>query len=588
MKLSLKEFMKISMTLLLAYLIAGVPFLQLDTVKAQEQAIISFTCTVPTGYDKEYAAMLIIKDSLAKNGIEMNIVREDAGTFFAKVWGAETFRLTYEEGGFDADSYWWYWRPEDMLFFSSFTAKGFPPEGWNEWSYNNDYAADMLDAALRTYDINERRYYYHKFTEEFQRDPFFIPLYYFEVPKAARADIENYDPVLYTQNAFDWKVKGKTYDDYVTVRMAIPYTENYLDPLFGMTSSLCGYSCIAPVFPNLLKSKLQPDGTYTLVPDLAESYEISEDGLTITFHLRHNILWSDGEPFTAEDVKVTYEGMLDPASGVPALADLREVESIKTPDDYTVVFRLRKPHALILATLGGYCTAGIVPAHIFGKIPREQWRGYWTEPSQIVSLGAYKVVEFVPNTRYVLEANPNYWGGKPFVDRIEIVVIPETATAISALKKGEVDILVAEYAGPELLAELSSLEAAGIDMSFVLWPATTYLGFNLNHPILNNRYVRLAIANLIPIDTIINDVLKGRGRPANGPIYPGSWAYPSDIPPLAKYDPEKAMEYLRKAGYVRPPTLTMLVYIYLGVVLIVGIVVGFAIGFIVSRKRYKK
>ncbi|MEM2195316.1 MAG: ABC transporter substrate-binding protein [Candidatus Methanomethylicia archaeon] len=581
--------MKISIVTMSIYFMICAIFLQLNFVRAQEQPIISFTCTVPIGYDKEYAAMLIIKDSLAKHGIEMNIVREDAGTFFAKIWGAETFRLTYEEGGFDADSYWWYWRPEDMLFFSSFTAKGFPPEGWNEWSYNNDYAADMLDAALRTYDINERKEYYRKFTEEFQRDPPFIPLYYFEIPKAARADIENYDPIQYIgQNAFDWKVKGKTYDDYVTIRVAVPYTENYIDPLFGMTSSLPQYACIAPVFPNLLRSEKQPDGTYTLVPDLAESYDISGDGLTITFHLRRNIFWSDGKPFTADDVKVTYEGMLNPNTGIPALADLREIRSIETPDDYTVIFHLRRPHALILVTFGGYCTGGIVPAHIFGKIPYEQWRGYWTDPSQVVSLGAYKIVEFVPNTRYVLEANPNYWRGKPFVDRIEVVIIPETATAISALKKGEVDILVPEYAGPELLAELSSLEAAGIDMSFVLWPATSYLGFNLNHPVLNNRYVRLAIANLIPIDTIINDVLKGHGRPANGPIYPGSWAYPSDIPPLAKYDPEKAMEYLKKAGYIRPQVMTATMYIYMGAMLIIGIVIGFATGLIIFKRKYKK
>lgn len=574
------------MALILACFMLGATLLQPDIARAQEEPIISFTCTAPVGYDKEYAAMLIVKDTLAKHGIEMDIVREEAGTFFAKIWGADTYRLTYEEGGFDADSYWWYFRPEDMLFFSSFTAKGFPPEGWNEWSYNNDFAANMLDAAIRTYDLNERKQFYRKFTEEFEKDPFFVPLYYFEICKAARADIENYDPVQYIgQNAFDWTVKGKTVDDYVTVRIAVPYTEDYIDPLFGMTSSLPQYGCIAPVYPNLLKSKLQPDGTYILVPDLAESYEVSEDGLTITFNLRRNVFWTDGVPFTAQDVKVTYEGMLNADSGVPALADLREIERIEAPNDYTAVFHLGEPNALVLATLGGYCTAGIVPAHIFGEVPYGQWRGYWTEPNQVVSLGAYKLVEFVPGTRYVLEANPNYWQGEPFVDRIEVVVISETATAISALKTGEVDILVPEYSGPEMVAELDSLREAGVDTSFVLWPAVSYLGFNLNHPVLNNRYVRLAIANLIPVDTIIKDVLGGRGEPATGPIYPGSWAYSADLPTFVKYDPDLAMEYLRKAGYSRPPAITTTVYMYLAVAAVVGIIVGFAIGFAVFRRR---
>jgi len=560
----------------------------IHAVKAEEQPVFSFTLTVPTGYDREYATALIIRDSLARAGIDMKITREDGGTFFGKIWGPDTYRLTYEEGGFDSDSYWWYWRPEDMLFFSSFTARGFPPEGWNEWSYNNAYVQDMLLAATGTYDKTERTQYYWKFAEEFQRDPPFIALYYFDVCKAARANIENYDPLVYTANAEDWKVKGKTEADLVTIRVAIPYSENVIDPLFGGTSSLTNYANIAPVYPQLLKSQRQPDGTYALVPDLAESYDISKDGLTITFHLRKGVTWSDGRPFTAEDVRVTYEGMLDPTTGVPALADLRDIERIEIPDDYTVVFQLKERNALVLAALGGYIAGGIIPAHVFGQVPHEQWRGYWTEPSQIVSLGAYKIAEFVPNERVVLEANPNYWRGKPFVDRIEVVVIPESTTAISALKTGEVDILVPEYSGPELLAELPTLEKdPNIDATFIAWPATAYLGFNLNHPVLNNRYVRLAIANLIPIDTIINDVLKGHGRAASGPIYPGSWAYNPNLPPMAQHNPEKAKEYLTKAGLVKPTIVPTIAYYYMGALFVVGLAIGAGITFI-TRKRMVK
>ncbi|MEM4488894.1 MAG: ABC transporter substrate-binding protein [Desulfurococcaceae archaeon] len=575
--------------LLLVLLCLILPFVPSLNATSTE-TLFRFTVTVPIGYEREYAAMLVIKDSLAKFGIEMDIVREDAGTFFSKVWGAETFRLTYEEGGFDADSYWWYWRPEDMLFFSSFTPDGFPPRGWNEWSYNNAVVAQLLEKARKTYDKNERVKYYSQFTIEFQQDPPFIPLYYFDVCTCARADLENYDPILWTQNADEWRVRGKTEEDYIVIRVAIPFMENYVDPLFGMTTSIPQYVAIAPVFPNLLRSMRLPDGTYTLIPDLAESYEISKDGLTITFHLRKNITWSDGQPFTAQDVKVTYEGMLNPATGIPALADLKEIERIETPDNYTVVFHLKEPNALILAALGGYCTGGIVPAHIFGKVPYEQWRGYWSRPEQIVSLGAYKIVEFVPNQRVVLEANPNYWKGKPFVDRIEIVVIPEVATAISALKTGEVDIIISEYTGPELYAELPSLQAnPNINATFIPFPAVAYLGFNLNHPILNNRYVRLAIANLIPIDTIINDVLKGHGRPANGPIYPGSWAYNADIPPLAQYNPEKALEYLAKAGYTLRTYGVPLerVYLYVGTTFIGGLAVGAISMHIVESRRRK-
>lgn len=555
---------------------------------AQEQPIFSFRVTVPTGYEREYAAALIIKDSLSQFGIDMGVVREEGGTFFAKIWGADTYRLTSSEGGWDADSYWWYWRPEDMLFFSSFTSRGFPPDGWNEWSYNNAYAQDMLLAATRTYDKAERTQYYWRFSEEFQRDPAFIALYYFDVCKAARASIENYDPILYTANAADWKVAGKTEADSVTIRVAIPFTENVIDPLFGGTSSMPNYATIAPVYPQLLKSERQSDGTYALVPDLAESYEISKDGLTITFHLRQGVTWSDGHPFTAEDVKVTYDGMLDPNTGVPALADLKDIDQIEILDDYTLLFHLKEPNALLLAALGGYIAGGIIPAQVFGQLPREKWKGYWTEPNQIVSLGAYRMVDFVPNERVVLEANSNYWKGKPFVDRIEIVVIPEATTALSALKTGEVDILVAEYTGPELLAELSNLQSdPTIDATFVSWPATSYLGFNLNHPVLNNRYVRLAIANLIPIDNIIKDTLKGHGRAASGPIYSGSWAYNPNLAPMAQYNPEKAKEYLTMAGLIRPSVVPTVTYYYIVIALVIGAVAGTGLGFMLKKRTTK-
>ena len=225
---------------------------------------------------------------------------------------------------------------------------------------------------------------------------------------------------------------------------------------------------------------------------------------------------------------------------------------------------------------------------MFGQVAHDKWRGYWTEPSQIVSLGAYRMVDFVPNERVVLEANPDYWKGKPFVDRIEMVVIAEPTTAISALKTGEVDILVAEYTGPELLAELPNLEGdPTIDASFVPWPGTSYFGFNLNHPVLTNRYVRLAIANLIPIDTIIKDALKGHGRAANGPIYSGSWAYNPNLPPMAQYNPEKAKEYLTMAGLIRPSVMPTEVYYYVAAALVIGLAVGAGIGFM-SKKRMAK
>jgi ABC-type transport system substrate-binding protein len=433
----------------------------------------------------------------------------------------------------------------------------------------------------------ERRQYYTKFTEEWQRDVPFIPLYYVEGCKAVRANIENYDILLQTSNAFDWKVEGKTPEDLVTVRIAIPFMENYINPLWGMASLFSTWMTLVPAFPQLLKEQHQPDGTYANVPDLAESYEVSKDGLTLTFHLHKNIAWTDGVPFTSEDVKVTFDGILDPNTGVAAMADLKDIRQVETPDKYTVVFRMSKLNPLILTAMNGFCTGAIVPAHVFSKIPHAEWRGYWTKVDQVVSLGAYKILELVPNERVVLEANPKYWRGKPFVSRIEIVVIPEISTAISALKKGEIDALGIEYptSGPEFLAALPELEKdPSLDLTFSPISSTAYWGMNLNHPILGNRYVRLALANLIPIDNIIKDLLKGHGKPANGPIDATSPFYDSKFPPICQYNPEKAKEYLAKAGYTpRAVGLPSIAYAYTIAAFVVGLVVGVGAGF--ARKK---
>lgn len=563
----------------------------LPSVLAQEQPRLRFTVTVPTGWENEYAAMLIIKDSLARHGIQMDLAREDSSTVFSKLWSPDTYRLTYEQGGHDAAAYNWYWRPEDQLFFSSFTPRGFPPAGWNEWVANNAVIDEMLLAATSTYDKAERAKYYYEFTKEWQRDPPFIPLYYFDVGALSRAEIENFDPFLWTGNAEEWRVTGKTEEDFVTVRFAIPYMENLgLNPWYAGTSGPEEYSTVAPVYPQLLKSQRQPDGTFAMVPDLAESFEVSQDGLMLTFRLKQNLNWSDGTPFTSRDVKVTYEGVLDPATGIPALADLAAIQTIETPDDYTVNFKLSERNALVIAALGGYIGGGILPAHVFERVPHEKWRDVWSAPEELVTLGSYKIVEKVPNERTVLEANVKYYKGKPFVDRIEVVVIPEYSTAIAALKKGEVDILDAVLTNrPEFYAEYPTLkDDPSLKVSLVTWSCTAYLGFNLDHPILTNRYVRLAIANLIPIDTVIQDVLKGHGKPASGPIWPGSWAYSPDFPPMAKYDPEKAEEFLTMAGLARRvPESPVTLYVIIGTTFVAGLGVGAGVSYLIRRRRGK-
>jgi peptide/nickel transport system substrate-binding protein len=296
----------------------------------------------------------------------------------------------------------------------------------------------------------------------------------------------------------------------------------------------------AIVASNIADGLLARDAEMNIVPALAESWDVSEDGRTLTFHLRKNVKFHNGEPFNAEAVKFSVDRLMNPdyqsqAKG-PFVDTLKEVSVI---DDYTVSFVFENPNAVILPYL--VSTAGyllIVPPKYISEVGEE---GFIKKP---IGTGPYKFVEWRKDDRLILEANPDYWKGKPEVDRVIFRVIPEAATRVAALISGEVDIVGG--LSPDDQAEIDSSDIARTERV----PSTRriYIGFQSTRPPYDDVRVRKAINMAVDVDAIVENILGGNAYRMTSPVISFEFGANKDLKPYP-YDPEQAKELLKEAGY---------------------------------------
>jgi ABC-type transport system substrate-binding protein len=214
----------------------------------------------------------------------------------------------------------------------------------------------------------------------------------------------------------------------VTYSEGVAGTVSRINPLYDSFNEVDA-DLTALVFSGL--TRLGPDGN--VLPDLAESWDISDDGLTYTFHLRSRVTWHDGEPFTADDVVFTYSAIQDPNfRGEPDLEELFRSLSVSKIDDSTVEIRVTQPFAPVLAHL----TVGILPAHILKTLDAEAlYSGPFSQ--RPVGTGPFRLTD-VSSEHAVLDANPSYHFGEPNIRRFELRFYPDEPSLLKALKDGEV------------------------------------------------------------------------------------------------------------------------------------------------------
>ncbi|MCA0452434.1 MAG: ABC transporter substrate-binding protein [Chloroflexi bacterium] len=278
-----------------------------------------------------------------------------------------------------------------------------------------------------------------------------------------------------------------------------------------------------------------------VIPDIAESWETSEDGLTITFHLVQNAKWHDGTPVTSADVKWTYEKIVS-TEGAPGRDNLIMLESVDTPDDYTAVFNLSSPSSQFLGFLAWYATF-LLPKHLY------EGTDWSTNPVNQTPIGSgpFKFVEYVAGDHITLEANPDYFGEGPYMDRIVYRIIPDAATLEQAILNDEVDV---DISGLFPTDSLANVEADGRFTTVEkVYASNFYIVFNHGRDITGNIEVRRAIGEAIDRAQIVERGLSGAGTPVNTYYTPViSWANNSDAT-APDYDPENSKALLDEAGY---------------------------------------
>jgi peptide/nickel transport system substrate-binding protein len=282
------------------------------------------------------------------------------------------------------------------------------------------------------------------------------------------------------------------------------------------------------------------DKDLNLTGDLAESWDIEDGGKRIVFHLRHDVRWEDGVPFTAQDVLFGFRTIINPDTPTAYAGDFLEVKQATAPDDFTFVVEYKRPFAPALSSWGNIV---ILPKHLL------EGRDITKSPliRKPVGLGPYRLKEWKTQEKIVLDANDDYFAGRPFISRFIMRIIPDAATMFLELKAGGIDwmgLSPVQYARqtsyPAFLEHFNKYKY----LSF----SYTYLGFNLRHPWFKEKLVRQAISSAIDRDEIVRGVLMGYGVAATGPYKPDAWFYNPDVKKWP-YDPDKARHLLAQAGW---------------------------------------
>jgi len=281
------------------------------------------------------------------------------------------------------------------------------------------------------------------------------------------------------------------------------------------------------------------DKELKLEGELAESWDISRDGLTITFHLRRGVKWHDGREFTSHDVLYTYRITIDPKTPTAYADAFKQVKKAEAPDDYTFRVTYDRPFAPALESWG----MSILPAHLLeGKdITKSELA------RRPVGTGPYIFKEWIAGQKLTLESNPAYYEGRPYIGRYVYRIIPDNSTMYMELKAGGIDMMgitPVQYKRQTDTPEFKDL------FNKYRYPASayTYLGYNLRHPLFSDRRVRQALTCSINKDEIVHGVLLGMGQVAHGPYKPGTWAFNPHIRDF-DYNPERARSLLAEAGW---------------------------------------
>ena len=284
---------------------------------------------------------------------------------------------------------------------------------------------------------------------------------------------------------------------------------------------------------------LRYDKNLRLEGVLAESWEVSDDNLTITFHLRKGVTWHDGAPFTSADVMFTYQLYTNPEVPTSYAEDFLQVASAEAPDDYTFKVSYARPYAPALESW----STSIHPKHLLEGVDVTQ-----SPLSRApIGTGPFRFKQWDAGEKLVLEANDSYFEDRPYINRVIYRIIPDLSTQFLELQSGGLDFM-----GLTPIQYQTQTDTPAFSRNFnkyrYLAFGYTYLGYNLEKPLFQDQRVRQAISFAIDKQELIDGVLLGLGQAATGPYKPDLWWYNPEVQRYA-HDPDMARSLLADAGW---------------------------------------
>jgi peptide/nickel transport system substrate-binding protein len=312
-----------------------------------------------------------------------------------------------------------------------------------------------------------------------------------------------------------------------TLIMARAVDATGLDP--HTQTAFVSLAALAMIYEPLVTT----DNDLNIIPALATDWSFSEDGLALTMNLRQGVTFHDGSDFTAEDVIASFTRLLDPEVASAAATNYATIESMEAPDDLTVVFHLTQPDVPLVAAMTSI-NAAILSSDVIAN----------EDPAVVTTgTGPFKLAEWTPEEKMVLAANEDWWGEGPYVDGIEIRIIPDEASILAALRAGTIDFA---YLNDPLVATLL------IDDSSVVLHRTPVLSYNVLQlravvEPLDKLEVRQAISCAINRQEIVDSAALGEGR-VTGPLTMASFALPLEDMFCYEQDVERAKELMAAAG----------------------------------------
>lgn len=289
------------------------------------------------------------------------------------------------------------------------------------------------------------------------------------------------------------------------------------------------------LFDNLVVRNLD---TGKIIPHLATSWKIIDD-TTWEFKLRDDVVFHNGEKFTAQTVKFNYDRILSTENNLPQRGNHKEIKSVEVVDDTTVRFTTHRPYPIMLERMQNF---QMIPEGYF----KEKGKAHIAENP--VGTGPYKFVHWIRGRELLFERNEDYWGDKPALKYAKIRIIPDTSTQIAELLSGGIDIVRA--LPPDQIEVVNASGVARHMISPILRTGFLQLdsvGRSGEHPVQNVK-VRQAINHAVNIDGYIKYILNGNADRVATVINPKAYGYDASISPY-EYDPDKARALLKEAGY---------------------------------------